>query len=499
MNILYLEDDTRDAELARHVLKKTAPEFSLNIVTTLHNALAQLENQSNPPYDLVLADMRLPDGNGLDLLGHIRAQNLPLAVVMITSLGDEESVVTALRSGADDYVVKRSDYLERLPVTLHSALEHYRINASRRSRPLRVLYADHNAADIDLIRRYLSHHAPHISIEPIHTAAQLFKLLPEHEIHCDYDVLLLDYRLPGMNGLEVLKELRQTRAITIPIVLITGQGGEEVAVQALKLGATDYLIKGNDYLYRMPAALENAYLRTDLEMRVRERTADLAKVNQELEAFSYSVSHDLRAPLRAIDGFSRALIEDYGETLDETAQDHLRRIRLSTLRMNDLIQNLLKLSRVTRAPLDPISVDLSELAVNAVQSLRDAQPDHAVAVNIVPKLRACADPGLLTIALDNLFSNAWKFTAKSTNAAIEFGSTFVGGMVTYYIKDNGVGFDAQHAGNLFTPFQRLHSAEEFPGTGVGLATVARIIQRHGGRVWAEAEVNRGAVFYFTLP
>lgn len=497
MNILYLEDDTRDAELTRHVLKQTAPTFSLNIAVTLHDAFVQLGTQSIPPYDLVLADMRLPDGNGLDLLGHIRAHNLPLAVVMITGLGDEESVVTALRSGADDYVVKRGDYLERLPITLHSALVHYRINASRRNRPLRVLYADHNGSDIDLIRRHLARHAPHIRIESVHTVAQLLSLLPAGD-QCDYDLLLLDYRLPSMNGIEVLKELRQSRALILPIVFITGQGGEEVAAHALKLGAADYLIKGNDYLYRMPAALENAYLRADLEMRVRERTADLANANQELEAFSYSVSHDLRAPLRAIDGFSKALMEDYGETLNDTAKDYLQRIRLSTHRMGDLIQNLMELSRVSRTPLAPIAVDLSEIATSVMQTLRDAQPNRTVAVNIVPQLVACADSGLMTIALDNLLSNAWKFTAQSTNATIEFGSSVVAGMVTYYIKDNGVGFDAQYVGNLFIPFQRLHSTEEFPGTGVGLATVARIIQRHGGRVWAEAEINRGAVFYFTL-
>lgn len=270
MNILYIEDDPRDADLTCRALKKTAPQSTLDVATTLRDARTRLNNASLP-YDLVLTDMHLPDGDGLDFLGYIRAHKLPLAVVMITGAGDEKTVVTALHAGADDYVVKRGDYLTRLPATLHSALMHFRTNRARQIRLLRVLYAEHNDADTDLMRRYLSRHAPQLQIEIAHTAVQVLNHLPMHNNSpCHYDLLLLDYRLLGMNGLELLKELRQVRMLDIPILIITGQGDEEIAIQALKLGATDYLLKGAEHLQRLPTALENAYFRVEL---MREQQA----------------------------------------------------------------------------------------------------------------------------------------------------------------------------------------------------------------------------------
>jgi|GEM_PF-5966186 len=269
MRVLYVEDDTLDADLTCRTLKKSAPEIVVDVVANLRDARARLE-QVPLAYDLVLTDMRLPDGNGLVLLGHIRAQNFPLPVVMVTGSGDEEAVVTALHAGASDYVVKRADYLERLPATLNGAVDNFRAAAARQSRTIRVLYAEHDLYDIDLVRRQLARHAPQFQVEIAQSAAQIFDRLPAHGPTCDFDLLLLDYRLPGMNALEVLKELRQTRALNITILVVTGQGDEEIAVQALKLGAADYLVKGSDYLHRLPQALENAFFRAEL---LREQAA----------------------------------------------------------------------------------------------------------------------------------------------------------------------------------------------------------------------------------
>lgn len=240
-------------------------------------------------------------------------------------------------------------------------------------------------------------------------------------------------------------------------------------------------------------------LTEQLEVRVRERTAELEAANRELEAFSYSVSHDLRAPLRAIDGFSRVLEEDYAAVLDEEGRGHLERIRRAVQRMGGLIDDMLQLARVSRRELRPDAVDLSRLAEELVGERRSAQPGREVEVSIQPGLRAWGDPPLLRAVLANLLDDAWKYTGRTPHPRIEFGAGEVVGERAYYVRDNGVGFDMQYADKLFGAFQRLHSEREFPGTGVGLATVARIIHRHGGRVWAEGEPGKGAAFYFTLP
>jgi light-regulated signal transduction histidine kinase (bacteriophytochrome) len=237
--------------------------------------------------------------------------------------------------------------------------------------------------------------------------------------------------------------------------------------------------------------------RDHLEQQVKTRTAQLEAVNKELEAFSYSVSHDLRAPLRAIDGFSHALQEDLGDRLDETCQDHLRRVRAATQRMARLIDDLLKLSRLGKVPLDKQRLDLSALAQGIVEELRAGEPARHVEVLVAENVQTKADPTLLAVVLENLLGNAWKFTSKTTRARIEFGRLDAPAPV-YFVRDNGVGFDMQYVNKLFGAFQRLHSTSEFPGTGIGLATVARIIHRHGGEVWAEGAVDQGATFYFTL-
>ena len=253
-----------------------------------------------------------------------------------------------------------------------------------------------------------------------------------------------------------------------------------------------------DWTERKRAEAEVLRLNEDLERRVKDRTGQLEAINKELEAFSYSVSHDLRAPLRSIRGFSEVLLERYSKQLDPTGQEFLRRACQSSQQMETLIEDLLKLSRVSRSELQCQQVNLSQMAESIAAELKKSDPQRAVELVIEPGLHARGDERLLRVALDNLVRNAWKFTSKQARAKIEVGLS-KGPPQAFFVRDNGAGFDMTYSNRLFGVFQRLHTVSEFPGTGVGLATVQRIISRHGGRVWATGEVNRGATFYFTLP
>jgi signal transduction histidine kinase len=245
-------------------------------------------------------------------------------------------------------------------------------------------------------------------------------------------------------------------------------------------------------------AISDITERKQTEEAIKRLNTRLELANKELEAFSYSVSHDLRAPLRALDGFSQALLEDYADALDEKGKDHLQRVRAASQRMARLIDDMLNLSRVTRSEMQVEPVDLSSLAKTIAAELQAQFPDRHVALVIRDGITATGDGRLLRQVLDNLLGNAWKFTSKRPAAAIEFGVTATDGRPVYFVRDDGAGFDMAYAGKLFSAFQRLHAAAEFPGTGIGLATVQRIIHRHGGRVWAESTVGEGATFYFTL-
>jgi PAS domain S-box-containing protein len=238
--------------------------------------------------------------------------------------------------------------------------------------------------------------------------------------------------------------------------------------------------------------------REHLEEMVKQRTAALMSANKELEAFSYSVSHDLRAPLRSIDGFSHALIEDYSDTLDDRGRDYLRRVRGASQRMARLIDDLLTLSRVTRTQLARAPVDLSATVRGIVAELRAAEPQRQVELLVKDDLVVQGDDRLLRLALQNLVGNAWKFTSRHEKATIEFGASYEKDRLVYHVRDDGAGFDMSYANKLFGAFQRLHSADEFEGTGIGLATVQRVIRQHGGSVWAEGAVERGSSFFFTI-
>jgi signal transduction histidine kinase len=252
------------------------------------------------------------------------------------------------------------------------------------------------------------------------------------------------------------------------------------------------------------AELANEQLQREINERkraeeeIRRTNGKLLAANKELEAFSYSVSHDLRTPLRTIDGFSQALLEDYADMLDATAQEHLHRVRRAAQHMAALIDDMLNLSRVTRCELHREKLDLSAMARLIAAELQEAEPDRQVEFVIENGLAAVGDPQLLRAAMENLLRNSWKYTSGHPTARIEFGSSVGKEKHCFIVRDDGAGFDPRYADRLFGAFQRLHTEKEFPGTGVGLATVQRIIRRHGGEIWAEAAIEKGATFYFTL-
>jgi len=294
----------------------------------------------------------------------------------------------------------------------------------------------------------------------------------------------------------MLRQLGVTSALAIPL---RSRGRTIGAISLLRTRPDDPYTLEDQYLAqdladRAGLAIDNAVLVGTLEQRVAERTAALETSNRELEAFSYSVSHDLRTPLRAIDGFSRALLADFDHKLDERGRHYLHRTRSATQRMSALIDDLLELARITRLAIRREPVDLSAIANDVIADLRRRDPARTVWVHIAAGLVAFADARLVHIVIENLLGNAWKFTAKHERAEIWFDA--VG--PTFHVRDTGVGFDMTYAEKLFSPFQRLHAARDYDGTGVGLAIVHRIVGHHGGRIWAEAEVDKGATFFFTL-
>lgn len=296
---------------------------------------------------------------------------------------------------------------------------------------------------------------------------------------------------------------RHNDTITAEVFIPTFKGGTHLRARARPLYDAHGNVVGaiesiRDITTRKEAEEEVRKLTSELEERVKERTAQLETANRELEAFAYSVSHDLRAPLRAMSGFSHLLLEYYGENLDDQGRHYLERMDQVSKRMGKLIDDLLSLSRLTRVEMRRERVDLSAMAQGIAAELEEREPGRDVEFVISERLIAQGDPQLLRVVLENLLGNAWKFTAKHPRARIEFGRLSHRGKPVYFVRDDGVGFDMSYVEKIFQAFQRLYPSNEFEGSGVGLATVERIITRHGGEVWAEGEVGKGATFYFTL-
>jgi two-component system, sensor histidine kinase and response regulator len=354
-----------------------------------------------------------------------------------------------------------------------------------------------------------------------------------------FDLVISDIVMPELSGYDLCRKIKADPSVSgLPVILLTTLSDPLDIIQGLESGADNFLTKPYEpvhLLARVASILESGRLRRSGALRVgveilflgrkflitsdRQQVLDLLvstfedvvrknrellaskaaleAANRELEAFTYSVSHDLRAPVRSIDGFSQILLEDYASQLDDKGQEHLARIRRSAQRMGELIEDLLRLSRLARGEIQRTDVDLSRMARSIADELRASTPARSVNFVISDDIVAHGDANLLRIVLDNLLGNAWKFTVH-VSARIEVGSTRGGEAQVYFVRDNGAGFDMKHASKLFGPFQRLHREDDFPGTGIGLATVQRIIHRHGGRVWADGAVGRGATIYFTL-
>jgi two-component system sensor histidine kinase/response regulator len=370
---------------------------------------------------------------------------------------------------------------------------------------MKVLLIEDNPADEQLVRHLLRAAGPSFELAGAATLAAGLAVLTGPGA----DVVLLDLSLPDSHGLETLSHVLAARE-DLPVVVLSGHDDEDLAYRALQAGAQDYLVKGMHDAALLRRVLRYAterkrletqlrMLNAELEARVERRTRELAQANRELESFAYSVSHDLQAPLRTIGGFSEILASDFAHALDEEGRGYLQRLREAGHHMGELLEALLELSRVSRHRLRPGPVDLGGLALQLFAELQAGEPERAVTLELAGDLECHGDVRMLEIALRNLLNNAWKFTRPRTPGRILIRAHGEAGERVFEICDNGVGFDAQYAARLFEPFQRLHRANEFEGTGIGLATVQRIIHRHGGRVWADGAAGVGATFRFTLP
>jgi signal transduction histidine kinase len=371
-----------------------------------------------------------------------------------------------------------------------------------------ILHLEDSDADASLVQRTLRASGIDAEIVLAKKASEFLGAIGRG----GFDVILADNGVPGLTGLTALKKARE-KCPSTPFICVSGHENEAQALASRQAGAWGFVAK--DHLWQLAFAIPNAVQAAQAAAaprntrepkeglttkRLAETKAQLEAVSKELETFTYSVSHDLRAPLRAISAFVQVLFEDCAGELDVTAREHLERIRSQSARMAALLEHLVRLARISRADLHKQKINLTELAEEIKARLEAAEPARRVEWRIQPRLEAEADPALMRTVLENLLGNAWKFTSKSATARIQFGAQpSADGSLAYFVKDNGLGFDPPFAVKLFGPFQHLHSEADLRGAGIGLAAVQRIIHKHGGRVWAEGSPGKGACFYFTLP
>jgi signal transduction histidine kinase len=386
-------------------------------------------------------------------------------------------------------------------------------------KPLKILLVEDNPAHVELVIRAFKEQDGSTLISIAGSLSLAREMLASKPI----DLIIADWRLPDGEGIDLLSIVSNSQGI--PVLYMTSYGSEQIAVDVMKAGAVDYVVKSQEVLADMPHIAERAYhqwsmvneqkriqhalkqsesryrqLSQELELRVEQRTYQLQQANKELEAFVYSVSHDLKAPLRGIDGYSRILEQDFSKQLGEEGIQAITRIRQSVNRMNHLIDDLLQLSRLTRGEMIQREIDMSALAQTIAQEVASRTADTHVNFTCQAGLYATGDPRLIRLVVDNLFDNAWKFTAHHSTPQVEFGAKLSEhGDPIFFVRDNGIGFDMKYADRIFEPFHRLVRVDEYEGSGIGLATVQRIIIRHGGRIWIESEPDQGATFYFTLP
>ncbi len=375
---------------------------------------------------------------------------------------------------------------------------------------LNVLCLEDSPRDAEIMRELLKDTGYDLKMDCTAVEKEFVSFLRSHR----YDIILSDFKLPGFDGFAALRWSVEI-CPDVPFICVSGTLGDETAVELLKKGAVDYILKDN--LKRLPSAILRALeeakekeahklaveeiqkLNAELEQRVIERTSQLEAANKELEAFAYSVSHDLRAPLRAVDGFSKFVLEDYENKLDSEGKRLLKLIRSNTQKMDQLITDLLALSRVARSDLNFSGIDMTQMAISIFNETAAPDVPDKISLKVDPLPEAYADPTYMRQVWANLVANAIKFSSKEKKPLIKICGRTENGFNVYYVKDNGVGFNPEYAHKLFGVFQRLHKSDDFEGTGVGLAIVQRIIRRHSGKVWAEGEEGKGATFYFSLP
>jgi two-component system, NtrC family, sensor kinase len=476
----------------------------------------------------IVVDHGLPDFDAASVVRRIRLDPTLRATpcLLLATSDTKEAEVRAFEAGADGFA-KQDDLdviLARISALLRSATVHPAEPGALA--PKRILSVDDDPDYLDILAARLRKRGYDVvrAVSGEEALAQLER--------GPVDCILLDRSMAGIGGLATCHRIKESPTTRhIPVIILTATEQREAVIESLAAGADDFVSKASGFdvlsarvqaqlrrkqiedeqrtvreqLLRSEleatearAARELAEARAQLADELARANLELAQTNRELEAFSYSVSHDLRAPLRTVSAFTQALVEDLHDKLDARALDHVRRILAAASRMSELIEALLELGRIHRTPIGRYRVDMSALAATVVEEIERREPDRRVECTIAPGLVVEADGRLVRILLDNLLGNAWKFTSPRAIAHVELGLE-QGDEPIYYVKDDGVGFDMAHACRLFTPFQRLHGSSDFPGTGIGLATVRRIVERHGGRIWAESKVGGGTKISFTIP
>jgi len=474
---------------------------------------------------VIVVDGVLPGIDGSTVIRRIRADAVLRSTpcILLTASEERSGELSALDAGADAYVRKEEDtqiILARVTAVLRSSKALPATGAtSSLLGPKKILTVDDSLTYLHEVATQLREEG--YDVVSARSGEEALELLSVQTVDC----ILLDLVMPGLSGQETCRRIKGCAAWRdIPLIMHTALEEQGAMVEGINAGADDYIAKSSDLevlrarvraqLRRKQFEDENRSIREQLLQKELEVVAansarelaetrsifveELERKNRELEAFSYTVSHDLRAPLRSINSFSQILLQDYSEKLDATGMSHLERVSSSAKRMGELIDDLLQLSRVSRAELSWGRVDLSAIARTILEDFSRNEPDRRVEWNVQDELALDVDSRLMKVALENLLGNALKFTSKIAAAWIEFGAEQRDGETVYFVRDNGAGFDMKYADKLFSPFKRLHGNDDFPGTGIGLATAQRIVNRHGGRIWAESTVGEGATFYFTI-